>query len=82
MGDDEQSVKERLMAACSTLGPRQQQDLIHFIWLSAHAPERIARKVQRRLLDELERVDKDGERLAQALSDAVRTLAETLTDSE
>ena len=82
MGDEERTVREKLMTACGALGPQQQQDLIHFIWLSAHAPERVARKVQRRLLDELESLERDDRRLAKALSDAVAALAEALRETE
>ncbi|MBN1239702.1 MAG: hypothetical protein JXB36_14455 [Gammaproteobacteria bacterium] len=82
MDEDEQTVREKLMAACDALGPQQQQDLIHFIWLSAHAPERVARKVQRRLLDELESADTNDRRLATALGEAVAALAEALRETD
>lgn len=67
------------MAACSRLSPRQQDYLINFIWLCAHAPERTASRMQRRLLDVLESDRHDDEQITAALRQAVAELKEILS---
>ena len=80
--DDSGGIRTRLLRACETLEPQQQNSLIQFIWLAAHVPDQARKKAEQELRVKLENEALTAADITSALEAAIDELKTIFRTSE
>ncbi len=78
--DDSGGIRTRLLRACETLEPHQQEFLVQFIWLAAHVPEHARRKAESELRVKLESGTLNSADITYTLQSAIEELQAMFQD--